>query len=150
MTTMKPLVHRLKSFFLRWLEEQSQQFEKIFGQEMKSVLEAVCDNSAVSNKLLEILVNNAHENERIDQPKQHFLKNAPLRREMLPLITVKVEHTRPRMIDLEKIYGEPSTSLTEFDRRTKMTPIDSTLKKGSKFPMFIHPYPTFIERFEYP
>ncbi|KAM0966826.1 uncharacterized protein LOC126609222 [Malus sylvestris] len=28
--------------------------------------------------------------------------------------------------------------------------IDSALKKGLKFPKFIHPYPTYVEKFEYP
>ena len=28
--------------------------------------------------------------------------------------------------------------------------IDSALKKGPKFPKFIHPYPAYVEKFEYP
>ncbi|KAM2991110.1 hypothetical protein FF2_004870 [Malus domestica] len=28
--------------------------------------------------------------------------------------------------------------------------IDSAMKKGPKFPTFIHPYPAYVEQFEYP
>ncbi|KAM1233692.1 hypothetical protein ACFX2J_003373 [Malus domestica] len=28
--------------------------------------------------------------------------------------------------------------------------IDSAMKKGPKFPKFIHPYPAYVEQFEYP
>ncbi|KAM1860071.1 hypothetical protein ACFX13_012281 [Malus domestica] len=28
--------------------------------------------------------------------------------------------------------------------------IDSAIKKGPKFPKFIHPYPAYVEKFEYP
>lgn len=85
----------------------------------------MCDNNLVNNKLLEKIVNKAHENEPVDQPRHcPFLKNAPLEGERLSPVQAKVDFTRPRMIDLEKTYGEPSTSLAKFGRTTVMTSVD--------------------------
>ena len=40
---------------------------------------------------------------------------------------------------------ETSVDVVEVQRM-----IDSALKKGPKFPKFIHPYPAYVEKFEYP
>ncbi|KAM2806475.1 hypothetical protein COP1_047095 [Malus domestica] len=110
---------------------------------MKNVREVVRDNSAMSNKLLEILVNKAHKTKPIDQPRQRYLKNAPLGKERLPPIQAEVKLTRPRIINLEKTYSEPSTILAEFGRITETAPVDmvevqklnnSALNKGPKIP----------------
>ncbi|KAM1787908.1 hypothetical protein ACFX11_038265 [Malus domestica] len=62
------------------------------------------------------------------------------------------------MIDLEKMGGS-SSKVDEFDRGAKTASvnmvevqriIDSTLKKGPKFPKFIYPYLAYVEKFEYP
>ncbi|KAM1581879.1 hypothetical protein ACFX10_029678 [Malus domestica] len=62
------------------------------------------------------------------------------------------------MIDLEKREGSSSRS-DRSDQRVEATlvdmieiqrMIDSALKKGPKFPKFIHPYPAYVEKFEYP
>ena len=64
---------------------------------------------------------------------------------------------RLKMVELDKRGG--STSRTDdFDSRME-TSVDmvevqrmiySALKKGPKFPKFIHPYPAYVEKFEYP
>lgn len=101
---------------------------------MKNILEEVRDNGALNNKLLEILFNNkAHENEPVDRPRQlSFLKNTPLVGERLQLVQGEVGLARPKTIDLEKIYGEPSTSSDRVDRRTETTLVDS--KKRAEVP----------------
>ncbi|KAM1743402.1 hypothetical protein ACFX12_013296 [Malus domestica] len=62
------------------------------------------------------------------------------------------------MIDLEKRGGSSSRSdgsdqiveATYVDVIEIQRMIDSAMKKGSKFQKFIHPYPVYVEKFEYP
>ena len=65
---------------------------------------------------------------------------------------------RLKMVDLDK-RGESSSRIDDFDPSMETTSvdvvevqrmIDSALKKGPKFPKFIHPYPAYVEKFEYP
>ncbi|KAM1427250.1 hypothetical protein ACFXTO_019839 [Malus domestica] len=55
--------------------------------------------------------------------------------------------------------GGSSSKVGEFNRGAEATSvdmievqrmIDTALKKGPKFPKFIHPYPAYVEKFEYP
>ncbi|KAM2554636.1 hypothetical protein TB2_018739 [Malus domestica] len=66
--------------------------------------------------------------------------------------------TRLKPIDLEKKGGSSSRTdgpdqrveVTSVDITEVQQMIDSAMKKESKFPKFIHPYPAYMERFEYP
>ncbi|KAM1485836.1 hypothetical protein ACFX2I_000097 [Malus domestica] len=66
--------------------------------------------------------------------------------------------TRPKTIDFEKKEGSSSKSdgsdqrmeATSVDMIEVQRMIDLAMKKGPKFPKFIHPYPAYVEKFEYP
>lgn len=100
----------------------------------------------LTNKLLETLVNKVHESWLVDQQRQNISlkRNTPLGGERPPLVQVDVELNWLRMIDLEKLYSETS-NMGKVQRM-----IHLALKKGPKVSKFIHPYPVFVKRFEYP
>ncbi|KAM1590227.1 hypothetical protein EV2_035285 [Malus domestica] len=113
----------------------------------------MCDNNAVHNILLEVLVSKVHAIGLADRPRQPFLKN-----NSLPTLQVETGSARLKMIDLEKSGGS-STISDKINQGAEAVPVDivevqrminSALKKRLKFPKFIHLYPAFVERFEYP
>ncbi|KAM2162672.1 hypothetical protein ACFX1Q_040436 [Malus domestica] len=87
-----------------------------------------------------------------------FSLQLPPKNNLLPVVQAELVLTRLKPIDLEKKGG--SSSRTDGpDQRVEVTSvditevqwmIDSAMKKGPKFPKFIHPYPAYVERFEYP
>lgn len=116
---------------------------------------------ALTNKLLETLVNKVYENGLIDQLRKNIFikKNISLGGETPLLVQAEIELHRTRSISLKRSYGEISTSSAQFSRRIETTSvdmgevqriIDSALKKRPKVLKFIHPYMAFVERFQYP
>ncbi|XP_050104646.1 uncharacterized protein LOC126584245 [Malus sylvestris] len=92
-----------------------------------------------------------------DRPFDPF-QRLPPRNNPLPMVQAELIPARPKPIDLEKVGGSNSRS-DGIDQRVEATPvdmtevqrmIDSAMKKGPKFPKFIHPYPAYIETFGYP
>ena len=125
----------------------------MFSREVKNIIEEMRDNSVVHNRLLDVLVSTVHDIGPTDRSRKPFLKSIPL-----PVIHAETGSARLKMIDLEK-RGGSSSRADIFDQGAEAASvdmvkvqriIDSTLKKGPKFPKFIRPYPAFVERFEYP
>ncbi|KAM0970324.1 hypothetical protein PS1_018620 [Malus domestica] len=91
---------------------------------------------------------------------RHFdlLQHLPPGNNPLPIVPAEPIPARLKQIDLEKGGGSNSRS-DGTDQRVEATPvdmtevqrmIDSAMKKGPKFPKFIHPYPAYVETFGYP
>ncbi|KAM0975795.1 hypothetical protein ACFX2I_018645 [Malus domestica] len=125
----------------------------MFSQEVKNILEEMRDNNLIHNRLLEALVNKAHEGGPADRSRQPPFKNNPL-----PIVQAETRSVWLKMIDLEK-RGVSSSRSDRFDQGTETTSIDMVdvqrminlaQKNGPKFPKFIHSYPAFVEKFEYP
>ncbi|KAM1520282.1 hypothetical protein ACFX1Z_022994 [Malus domestica] len=117
---------------------------------MNSLLEVIRSNGETHIQLLELLVSRFFAGGPADQSRQFSLKGNPLQAE--------VGSTRLKTIDLEKKGGSGSRS-DGPDQRVKVASvdiieiqmmIDSAMKKGLKFPKFIHPYPAYVEKFKYP
>ncbi|KAM2888581.1 hypothetical protein FF1_012290 [Malus domestica] len=84
-------------------------------------------------------------------------QHLPPKNNLLPIALAESTPVRLKPINLEKGGGSNSRS-DESDQRAKATPvdmievqrmIDSAMKKGPKFPKFIHLYPAYVEQFEY-
>ena len=116
---------------------------------MNDLLEAIRSNNDTQTRMLELLVSKAFEDGQVGPPRQ-LSTNVP--------IPAERGFARPQPITLERRGGPgnrsegpsqgeeaASVNMTEVQRM-----IDSALKKGPKFPKFIHPYPAYVERFEYP
>ncbi|KAM2261582.1 hypothetical protein ACFXTI_043169 [Malus domestica] len=140
-----------RSFFRRQLDEQSWQFEQTFSREIKGILEKVHGYSVVHTKLLKVLVSNTQNIGHADRSRQFILNNNPI-----PALPAETGSARLKMIDLKK-KGGSSSKVDEFDRGAETASvdmvevqrmIDSTLKKGPKFPKFIHPCSAYVEKFE--
>ncbi|KAM1230997.1 hypothetical protein ACFX2G_041984 [Malus domestica] len=91
---------------------------------------------------------------------RHFdlLQHLPPGNNPLPIVSTEPIPARLKQIDLEKGGGSNSRS-DGTDQRVEATPvdmtevqrmIDSAMKKGPKFPKFIHLYPAYVETFGYP
>ncbi|XP_070672416.1 uncharacterized protein [Malus domestica] len=87
-----------------------------------------------------------------------ILQHLPPGNNPLPIVPAEPIPARFKLIDLEKGGGSNSRS-DGTDQRVEATPvdmtevqrmIDSAMKKGLKFPKFIHPYPAYVETFGYP
>ncbi|KAM1294779.1 hypothetical protein ACFX2H_014662 [Malus domestica] len=142
-----------RSFFQRRLEEQSRQFEQTFSREIKGILKGIRGYSAVHTRLLEVLVNNTQNIGYADQSRQPIPKSSSI---TAPL--AETESAQLKMINLAK-KGGLSSKMDDFVQNAETVSvdvievqrmIDSALKKGPKFPKFIHPYPAYEEKFEYP
>ena len=104
-------------------------------------------------RLLEAVVNNTQNIGYSDCFKQPILKN-----NSVSVSLAEAGPARLKMIDLDKRGGsssriddfDPSVETTSVDVVEVQRMIDSALKKGPKFPKFIHPYPAYVEKFEYP
>ncbi|KAM1513255.1 hypothetical protein ACFX1Z_024707 [Malus domestica] len=100
--------------------------------------------SETQTRLLEILVSKVYDDMTIDF-------SGPPRNNLLPIVQAEP-------IDFKKIRGSSSRSdrsdqrveATSVDMTKVQRMIDSAMKKWTKFPKFIHPYPAYVERFEYP
>ena len=109
--------------------------------------------NAVHTRLLEALVSNTQNIGFSERSRPPLPKNNPI-----SVLSAEAGPVRLKMIDLDK-KGESSSRIDDFDQNTETTSvdvveiqrmIDSALKKGPKFPKFIHPYPAYLEKFEYP
>ncbi|KAM2227694.1 hypothetical protein ACFXTI_014473 [Malus domestica] len=138
-----------RSFLWRRLEKKSQ----IFSQEVKSILEVIHSNGEAHNKMLELLVSKVYNSRPTDSSWQH-----PPKGNLVSTLQAETGFSRLKMIDLEK-RGRSSSRLDESNQKEETTSvdvievqrmIDSTLKKGPKFLKFIHLYPAYVEKFEYP
>ncbi|KAM2482124.1 hypothetical protein ACFX1W_039930 [Malus domestica] len=87
-----------------------------------------------------------------------LLQHLPPGNNPLPIVPAEPIPARLKPINLEKGGGSNSRS-DGTDQRVEATPvdmtevqrmIDSAMKKGPKFPKFIHPYPSYVETFGYP
>ena len=141
-----------RSFFRRRLKEQSRQFEHTFSQGIRGILEEIHSQNAMHTRLLEAVVNNTQHIGYSDRFKQPMPRS-----NFVPVSPAEAGPARLKMVELDKRGG--STSRTyDFDSRMETSVdmvevqrmIDSALKKGPKFPKFIHPYPAYVEKFEYP
>ncbi|KAM1010404.1 hypothetical protein ACFX2C_045888 [Malus domestica] len=142
-----------RSFLRRRLYEQSRAVEQTFSRGIDKLHNGIRSNSEVQNRLLEILVSKVCDDRSLDLSRQ-----LPPRNNLLLIVQAEQIPTRLKPIDLEKKGG--SSSRTDGpDQRVEVTfvditevqrMIDSAMKKGPKFPKFIHPYPAYVERFEYP
>ncbi|KAM1076990.1 hypothetical protein EV1_024148 [Malus domestica] len=117
---------------------------------MNNLLEVIRNNGEIHTRLLELLVYKAFDRRPVDQAWQLPLKSTPPQAETVS--------TRPKTNDLEKRGGSSSRS-HEADQKVETTSIDMTevqwminsaMEKGSKFLKFIHQYPAYMEKFEYP
>ncbi|KAM1181346.1 hypothetical protein EV1_020015 [Malus domestica] len=136
-----------RSFLRRRLDEQSRQVEQAVGHKMNRLLEVIQSNGEIQTQLLELIVSKVFEEKPVDQAQQLPLKDNSLQ--------VEVVSIRPKTIDLEKRGGSSNRSdgsdqiveATPFDMTKVQRMIDSAMKKGPKFPKFIHPYPAYVEKF---
>ena len=104
-------------------------------------------------RLLEAVVNNTQHIGYSDRFKQPIPKN-----NFVSVSPAEAGPARLKMVDLDKRGGsssqtddfDPSIETTSVDVVEVQRMIDSALKKGPKFPKFIHPYPAYVEKFEYP
>ncbi|KAM1731800.1 hypothetical protein ACFX11_017639 [Malus domestica] len=86
-----------------------------------------------------------------------LLQHCPPGNNPVPIVPVEPIPAQLKPINLEKGGGSNSRS-DGTDHRIEATPvdmtevqrmIDSAMKKGPKFPKFIHPYPAYVETFGY-
>ena len=103
-------------------------------------------------RLLEAVVNNTQHMGYSDRFKQPTPKS-----NFTPVLPVEARPARLKMAELDK-KGASNSQTEEFDSGMETSVdvvevqrmIDSALKNGPKFPKFIHPYPAYVEKFEYP
>ena len=141
-----------RSFFRRRLEEQSRLFENTFRQGLTGILEEIHNQNATHTRLLEAVVNNTQHIGYSDRSRQPIPKT-----NFVPMMPAEAGPARLKMAELDN-RGASTSRTEDFDSRVETSVdmveiqrmIDSALKKGPKFPKFIHPYPAYVERFEYP
>ncbi|KAM1596854.1 hypothetical protein ACFX1Z_031815 [Malus domestica] len=142
-----------RSFLRKQLDKQSRTVEQMFSRGIDKFHDVIRNTSEAQTKLLEILVSKVSDSRSFD-----LAQHLPLRNNLLPIAPAESIPARLKPINLEKGGGSNSRS-DGSDQRVEATPvdmtevqqmIDSAIKKGLKFPKFIHPYPTYMEQFEYP
>ncbi|KAM1559323.1 hypothetical protein ACFX1Z_002702 [Malus domestica] len=142
-----------RSFLRRRLDEQSRMVEQRFSRGIDKLHDVIHSTSETQNRLLEVLISKVCDDRSVD-----FSLRVPLRNNLLPIVHVEPIPAQLKLINLEKERGTSSRS-DGFDHKVEATPvdmtevqrmIDSAMKKRLKFPKFIHPYPAYVETFEYP
>ncbi|KAM2425005.1 hypothetical protein ACFX1W_022495 [Malus domestica] len=127
--------------------------EQTFSRGIDKLHDVIRSTSETQTRLLEILVSKVCDDRSFD-----FSWQLPLRNNLLPIVQAEPIPARLKPINLEKRGGSNSRS-DGSDQRVEATSVDMTevqrmidlaMKKGSKFPKFIHPYSAYVERFEYP
>ncbi|KAM1481262.1 hypothetical protein ACFX2I_028307 [Malus domestica] len=140
-------------FLRKRLDEQSRTVEQMFSRGIDKLHDVIRNTNEAQTRLLEILVSKVSDG-RFFNLAQHL----PPRNNLLPSAPAESIPARLKPIDLEKGGGSNSRS-DGSNQRVEATPVDTTevqrmidsaMKKGPKFPKFIHPYPTYVEQFEYP
>ena len=140
-----------RSFLRRRLDEQSRSIEQTFSRGIDKLYNAISSAGERHGRLLEMLVDKVYEDRPLNVSRQIPPRTNP------PLVQAEPTPIHFKPIDLEKRGG---TSSGSDGSNREVTPpvdlgevqrmIDSALKKGPKFPKFIHPYPAYVEQFEYP
>ncbi|KAM1380785.1 hypothetical protein ACFX2I_022471 [Malus domestica] len=142
-----------RSFLRKRLDEQSRTVEQTFSREIDKLHNVIRNTSETQIRLLEILVSKVSDGRTFD-----LAEHLPPRNNLLPSALTESIPARLKPINLERGGGSNSRS-NGSDQRMEATPvdvtevqrmIDSAIKKGSKFPKFIHPYPVYVEQFECP
>ncbi|KAM1414864.1 hypothetical protein ACFX2I_006582 [Malus domestica] len=142
-----------RSFLRKRLDEQSWTVEQTFSRGIDKLHDVIRNTSEVQTKLLEILVSKVSDGRTFD-----LAQHLPPRNNLLPSAPAEPIPARLKPINLERGGGSNSRS-NGSDQRVEATPvdmtevqrmIDSAMKKRPKFPKFIHPYPAYVEQFEYP
>ncbi|KAM2216448.1 hypothetical protein ACFXTI_022928 [Malus domestica] len=142
-----------RSFLRKRLDEQSRTVEQTFSRGIDKLHDVIRNTSEAQTRLLEILVSKVSDGRSFD-----LAQHLPPRNNLLPIAPGESIPAQLKPINLEKGGGSNSRS-NGFDQRVEATPvdmtevqrmIDSTMKKRPKFPKFIHPYPAYVEQFEYP
>ncbi|KAM2997723.1 hypothetical protein FF2_039461 [Malus domestica] len=142
-----------RSFLRKQLDEQSRTVEQTFSRGIDKLHDVIRNTSEAQTRLLEILVSKVSDGRSFD-----LAQHLPPRNNLLPIVPAESIPAWLKPINLEK--GEGSNSRSDgSDQRVEATPvditevqrmIDSAMKKGLKFPKFIHSYPAYVEQFEYP
>ncbi|KAM2674253.1 hypothetical protein EV2_015470 [Malus domestica] len=142
-----------RSFLRKRLDEQSRTVEQTFSRGIDKLHDMIRNTSEAQTRLLEILVSKVS-----DSGSFNLAQHLPPKNNLLPIALTESTPVRLKPINLEKGGGSNSRS-DGSDHRVEATPIDMTevqrminlaMKKGSKFPKFIHLYPAYVEQFEYP
>ncbi|KAM2405023.1 hypothetical protein ACFXTH_032286 [Malus domestica] len=117
---------------------------------MNSLLDVIRSNGDTYTRLCELLVSKAFEDGPVGQLRQFpFRSSSP---------QVETGSSWLKIIELEKKGGsssrsdgsDPRKETTSVNMIEVQMMIDSALKKWAKFPKFIHSYPAYMEKFEYP
>ncbi|KAM1391092.1 hypothetical protein ACFX2I_018838 [Malus domestica] len=142
-----------RSFLRKRLDEQSRTVEQTLSRGIDKLHDVIRSTSETQTRLLEILVSKVSDNMSFD-----LFQHLPPRNNLSPIVQAESIPARLKPIDSEKGGGSNSRS-SGSDHRVEATPvdmtevqrmIDSAMKKGPKFPKFIHLYPAYVEQFEYP
>ncbi|KAM1491317.1 hypothetical protein PS1_023786 [Malus domestica] len=142
-----------RSFLRKRLDEQSRSVEQTFSRGIDKLHDTILSSNDRQTRLLEMLVSQVCGSRPFDL-RQHCLPgNNPV-----PIVPAEPIPAPLKPVNLEKGGGSNSRS-DGTDQRVEATPvdmtevqqmIDSAMKKGPKFPKFIHPYPAYVETFGYP
>ncbi|KAM2227911.1 hypothetical protein ACFXTI_014670 [Malus domestica] len=142
-----------RSFIRKLLDKQSQTVEQMFSRGIDKLHDVIRNTSEAQTRLLEILVSKVNNDRSFD-----LAQYLPPKNNLLPITLAKSTPARLKPINLEKGGGSNSRS-DGSDQRVEATPVDITevqrmidlaMKKGPKFPKFIHSYPAYVEQLEYP
>ncbi|KAM1764053.1 hypothetical protein ACFX11_003336 [Malus domestica] len=142
-----------RSFLRKRLDEQSRTVEQTFSRGIDKLHDVIRNTSEAQTILLEILVSKVSDDRTFD-----LAQHLPPWNNLLPSAPAEPIPARLKPINLERGGGSNNRS-DGSDQRVEAIPvdmtevqrmIDSAMKKGPKFPKFIHPYPAYVEQFEYP
>ncbi|KAM1633844.1 hypothetical protein ACFX15_011635 [Malus domestica] len=142
-----------RSFLRKRLDEQSRSVEQTFSRGIDKLHDAIVSSAERQNRLLEMLFSKVGGSRPSD-----LLQHCPPGNNSLPIVPAEPIPARLKPIELEKGGGSNSGS-DGTNQRSEAAPIDMTevqrmidsaMKKGPKFPKFIHPYPAYVETFGYP
>ncbi|KAM1942866.1 hypothetical protein ACFX15_011280 [Malus domestica] len=142
-----------RSFLRNRLDEQSRSVEQTFSRGIDKLHDAILSSNDGQTRLLEMLVSKVGGSRPFD-----LLQHCPPGNNPVPIVPAEPIPAPLKPINLEKGGGSNSRS-DGTDQRIEATPvdmtevqrmIDSAMKKGPKFPKFIHPYPAYVETFGYP
>ncbi|KAM1199889.1 hypothetical protein ACFX2J_016208 [Malus domestica] len=142
-----------RSFLRKRLDEQSRSVEQTFSRGIDKLHDAIVSSAERQNRLLEMLFSKVGGSRPSD-----LLQHCPPGNSPVPIVPIEPIPALLKPINLEKGGGSNSRS-DGTDQRGEAAPvdmtevqrmIDSAMKKGPKFPKFIHPYPAYVETFGYP
>ncbi|KAM1833042.1 hypothetical protein ACFX13_022903 [Malus domestica] len=127
-----------RSFLRKQLDEQSRTVEQTFSREINKLHDVIRNTSETQTRLLEILVS------KVSDGRTFYLaEHLPPRNNLLPSAPTELIPALLGSDGSDQRMEATPVDVTEVQRM-----IDSAIKKGSKFPKFIHPYPVYVEQFE--